>query len=45
MKHYLRIARTQSNSFWRGLHQQPKAREDGNRRLREYLRIQRGHLA
>lgn len=42
LKHFLRIARSQTDAFWRGVWQRPVERADGNRRLMEYMRIARG---
>ena len=45
MKHFLRIARSRTDAFWRGVWQRPVGRADGNRRLMEYVRIERGRDA
>ena len=42
MKNYLRIARDRSESLWRGLWQRPFTRSEGNRRVVEYVRIEKG---
>jgi len=45
-RHFLRIARIgKSGSVWRGLWQRPATRSQGNRRVVEYLRIEKGHEA
>jgi hypothetical protein len=41
-QNFLRIARDRSESLWRGLWQRPFARSEGNRRMVEYLRIEKG---
>lgn len=43
VENFMRIARGgTTGAVWRGLWQRPVAREDGNRRVVEYLRIARG---
>lgn len=43
VKHFLRLARDRSETVWRGLWQRPADRAEENRRLVEYVRIERGH--
>lgn len=42
LTHFLRIARSGTNAFWRGVWQRPVGRAAGNRRLMEFVRIERG---
>ena len=45
VKHFLRIARQGSESAWKGLWQHRTAPDDSNRRVVEYVRIERGRQA
>lgn len=45
LKHFLRIARDGSDGLWRNVWQRPLTREAGNRRVLEFLRIDRGRDA
>ena len=42
VKAFVSIARDRSESFWRGLWQRPLSRSEGNRRVVEYVRIEKG---
>ena len=44
-RNFLRIARDRSENLWRGLWQRPFARGEGNRRMVEYVRIEKGREA
>lgn len=42
MKHFLRLARDRSEAAWERVWQRPLERANDNRRLVEYVRIERG---
>ncbi|MDB5663593.1 hypothetical protein [Cypionkella sp.] len=42
LQHFLRLAREASPAAPRQLHQRPQTRSEDNRRMQEYLRIERG---
>lgn len=42
VKHFLRLARDRSETTWQRVWQRPLERTEDNRRLVEYLRIERG---
>lgn len=41
LQHFLRIARNQSEAVWQGLWQRPVGPSDSNRRVLEFIRIER----
>ena len=41
VKHFLRLARDRSDAAWRAVWQRPRERDEGNRRVLEYVRIER----
>ncbi len=43
LSHFLRLARNRSEAAWERVWQKPAARSQGNRRLVEFIRIERGH--
>lgn len=42
LKHFLRLARDRSDAAWRAVRQRPRDLGEGNRRVLEYVRIERG---
>jgi hypothetical protein len=45
VKHFLRLARDRSEAAWDRVRQRPLDRAEENRRLVEYVRIERGRSA
>lgn len=45
VKHFLRLARNRSEAAWQRVWQRPVERAQENRRLVEYVRIERGRSA
>lgn len=45
VKHFLRIARAEVSTLWMRLAKRPRLTGEGNRRLVEYARIERGRGA
>lgn len=45
VKHFLRLARDRSEAAWDQVRQRPLDRAEENRRLVEYVRIERGRSA
>ena len=42
VRHFLRIARAEASTLWHKLARRPRLTDQGNRRMVEYARIERG---
>lgn len=42
LKHFLRLARDRSDAAWQVVKQRPRTLDESNRRVLEYIRIDRG---